>query len=150
MIRRYWFTCIFSFFAFQGHTYGIWKIPGQGMNRSYSCWPVPQPQQHGIQATSSITPQLMATLDPLPTQQGQGLNPRPHESQLGQLTTEPRKELPPCIFFCHVWVLNFSFFPLLTLLALKGSIFFFFFSFIMIFIFSIIAGVQCFVCFSYG
>ena len=39
------------------------------------------------------TPQLTAMLDPLPTEQGQGLNPHPHEYLLDSLTTEPQQEL---------------------------------------------------------
>ena len=35
------------------------------------------------------TPQLTATLDPQPIEQGQGSNPQPHGSQLDSLTTEP-------------------------------------------------------------
>ena len=35
------------------------------------------------------TPQLTATPDPQPTEQGQGLNPHPHGCQSGSLTTEP-------------------------------------------------------------
>ena len=35
----------------------------------------------------------MAKPDPQPTEQGQGLNPRPHGCQLGSLTTEPWREL---------------------------------------------------------
>ena len=31
--------------SFQGCTCGIWKFTGQGSNRSYSSWPMPQPQQ---------------------------------------------------------------------------------------------------------
>ena len=30
----------------------MWKLPGQGLNRSCSCQPTPQPQQLGIQAVS--------------------------------------------------------------------------------------------------
>ena len=40
------------------------------------------------------TPQLMATLDPLPTEQGRGLNLHPYGSWLDSLTAEPRWELP--------------------------------------------------------
>ena len=36
------------FFAFQGSTCSIWRFPGEGSNRSCSCQPTPQPQQHGI------------------------------------------------------------------------------------------------------
>ena len=35
------------------------------------------------------TPQLMATPDSYPTEQGQGLNPHPDGYYLGSLTTEP-------------------------------------------------------------
>ena len=35
----------------------------------------------------------MATLDPQPTEQGQGLNPRAHGYLLGSLTTEPWQEV---------------------------------------------------------
>ena len=35
------------------------------------------------------TPQLVAMPDPQPTEQGQGLNPQPHGSQLDSLTIEP-------------------------------------------------------------
>ena len=38
-------------------------------------------------------PQLMAMLDPQPTEQGQGSNPKPHGSQLDLLTSEPQREL---------------------------------------------------------
>jgi len=35
------------------------------------------------------TPQLMATPDPQPTEQGQGLNPQPHGSWSDSLTSVP-------------------------------------------------------------
>ena len=40
----------------------------------------PQPQQCQIQARLQPTTQLRATLDPYPTEQGKGLNLRPHGS----------------------------------------------------------------------
>ena len=40
------FFCLF--FAFYSRTQGIWRFPGQGSNRSYSCWPTTQLQQHKI------------------------------------------------------------------------------------------------------
>ena len=39
-------------------------------------------------------PQLMAVPDPLPTEQGQRSNPRPHGCPSDLRTTEPRRELP--------------------------------------------------------
>ena len=44
-----------SFCLFQCRSRGIWKFPGQGSNWSCSHLPTPQPQQHGIQATSANT-----------------------------------------------------------------------------------------------
>ena len=37
------FVCLS--FAFQGHTHSICWFPSQGSNQSYSCQPMPQPQQ---------------------------------------------------------------------------------------------------------
>ena len=48
-ISKYVFVFVF---AFQGHTRGIWRFPEQGLNWSYSCQPVPQPQQCRIRAMS--------------------------------------------------------------------------------------------------
>ena len=49
---HYLFICLFIYLYFQGHTHTIWKFPGQGSNQSCSFWPMPQPQQRGIVATS--------------------------------------------------------------------------------------------------
>ena len=37
----FFFFFFFFFLAFQGRTHGIWKFPGWGSNRSYSCQPQP-------------------------------------------------------------------------------------------------------------
>ena len=44
----------FSFFLFflKGCTLGIWRFPGEGLNRSCSCWPTPQTQQREMGAGS--------------------------------------------------------------------------------------------------
>ena len=47
----------------------------------------------GSQLCLRPTPQLMATPDPQPAEQGQGSNPQPHGSQSDWLTTAPRREL---------------------------------------------------------
>ena len=39
---------LFTYFAFQGCSHGIWRFPGQSSNWSYSYWPMLQPQQHRI------------------------------------------------------------------------------------------------------
>ena len=43
---------VLTFSPFYSHTCGIWRLPGQGSNRSCSCLPTPQTQQRRIQATS--------------------------------------------------------------------------------------------------
>ena len=48
----------------------------------------------GSQPRLQPTPQLTATPDPQPTEQGQGLNLKPYVSQSDSLTTEPQQELP--------------------------------------------------------
>ena len=42
------------FLFFQGHTFGIRKFLGQGLNQSCGCRLMPQPQQCQIQAASAI------------------------------------------------------------------------------------------------
>ena len=55
------------------------------------------------------SPQLTATPDRQPTEPGQGSNPKPHGSQLGSLTTEPRWEL--LVFFFFFCFFFFNYFP---------------------------------------
>ena len=47
------------------------------------------------------TPQLTATRDPQPTEQGQGSNLQPGGSQSDSLTTVPQRELPIMTFLLH-------------------------------------------------
>ena len=46
-------TLPFFSFSFYSLTHGLWKFPGQGLNRSCSCRPTPQPQQCRIRASSA-------------------------------------------------------------------------------------------------
>ena len=77
-MEMYWFlVCLFFvfffFWSFLGPHHSIWRFPGQGSNWSCSLQPIPQPQQHGIRATSvTYSTQLMATPDPQLTEWGQG------------------------------------------------------------------------------
>ena len=48
-----WNLPVFFVFTFQGCTHGIWKLPGQVSNQSYSCQPMSQPQQCKILHHSS-------------------------------------------------------------------------------------------------
>ena len=88
------FFFFFFFFVFSGATpttYGSSQARGQigdvaaGLCHSHS----------NARSKPCLRPQLMATLDPQPTEQGQGLNLKPRGSQLDWLTTEPRQELQP-------------------------------------------------------
>ena len=47
------FKAFFLLLTFQGCTSGIWRVPGEGSNRSYSCWPMPLSQQCEIRAASA-------------------------------------------------------------------------------------------------
>ena len=67
-----WFVCLF---AFQGHTRGLWRFPGQGSNRSCSCRPTPQPQQSGIRAASATYPAVHGNTGPLTHGASPGVEP---------------------------------------------------------------------------
>ena len=47
------FLLFLSFCHFLGHSCGIWRFPGWGLNWSCSCWPTPELQQRGIRASSA-------------------------------------------------------------------------------------------------
>ena len=55
------FFFFFFFCLFFGPQRSIWKFPGQGLNQSYSCWPIPPPQQRVTWAMSA--PQFTAMPD---------------------------------------------------------------------------------------
>ena len=73
--------CILFSDFFYGCTCDIWKFLGYGSNQSCSS-PASLYHSHS-NARSKLrlqpTLKLMATLDPQPTEQGQGLNPHPHD-----------------------------------------------------------------------
>ena len=84
-------SCCFDFFFFQGHTHCIWKFPGQGLNQSCNCCPTPQPQQHGMQATSATY-----TTDHSDARSGgrPGIEPATSWILVGFISTAPQWELP--------------------------------------------------------
>ena len=47
------FLKFLSFWHFLGRFCGMWRFPGWRSNWSCSCWPTPEPQQLGIQASSA-------------------------------------------------------------------------------------------------
>ena len=67
------FSFSFLFFLLGPHPQHM-EVPRLGSTWSCSCQPTLQPPQRGIRPT----PQLTATLDPQPTERGQGSNPRLH------------------------------------------------------------------------
>ena len=66
-LKNFFYFCLFFFFFFfiQGCTRGIWRLPGQGSNQSYSCQPTPQPQQCQIRAVSEYSSRQYRILNPL-------------------------------------------------------------------------------------
>ena len=93
-------TYIFLFFfafsraaptAYGGsQTRGLIRTVAASLCQSYS--------NMGSEPRLRLTPQLTATLDPQPTEQGQGSNLQPHGSQSDLLTTKPRRKLPDICF----------------------------------------------------
>ena len=49
----YFFFFFWSFCHFLGRSHSTWRFPGWGSHRSCSRWPMPEPQQRGIRATSA-------------------------------------------------------------------------------------------------
>ena len=69
----------FFFFSFYHHTYGIWKLPSQGSNWELQLRPMLQ---------------LVAKLDPEPTEWGQGSNTHPHRDNVVFLTLWATMDAP--------------------------------------------------------
>ena len=82
LLNEFYFI-LFIYFAFQGLTHGIWKFPGQGSSQSYAASLCQSHNNSGSEPCLQPTPQLTATLDPQPTERGQGSNPHPHGYQFG-------------------------------------------------------------------
>ena len=75
------FVCLFCLFAFSRATptaYG--GSQAGGSNWSCSHQPMPEHSNTGSERHLQPTPQLTARLDPQPTEQGRGSNPKPHSS----------------------------------------------------------------------
>ena len=72
---------LFFIFCFLGLPPWHMEAPKLGSNWSCSCWPTPQPQQCGIQATSLTYTTAQAAPDSWPTKRCQGSNPHPDRYQ---------------------------------------------------------------------
>ena len=104
------FLLLSFFLAFQGHTWGIWKFPGQGLNRSYSWWPIPQQQQLRI-CDCQIHHSLRQRQIPDPLSRP-GIEPASSWILARFISSPPQWELP--LFFS-------SFFPFLAMPTACGS-----------------------------
>ena len=108
----------FFFFRATPMAYGDYQPGGQiraataGLHHSHS--------NVGSQLSMPPTPQLRATPDPYPTEQGQGSKLRPHGYQSDLLTTEPRKELFFLIFMSYLYVRGMS--PLRCVVMFSPSV----------------------------
>ena len=97
-------------FAFKGHGCSTWKFPGEGSNRSYSCWPIPQPQQWGFWALSATYTAAHSNTGSLTHWVRPGIKPAPSWILVGFVSSAPQWELP-CLFFymcvrLQFWKLN--------------------------------------------
>ena len=103
------FLVFFSFSRAAPAAYGDSQARGQ--IRAIAADPRHSHSNSGFELHLRSTPQLTATLDPRPTEQGQGSNPQPPGSSSDSLTTAPRRELHT------ICILN----PSLSLAALWAS-----------------------------
>ena len=78
---------------FQSLICGIWKFPGEGLNWSCSCWPTPEPQQHGIQAPSATYTTAPVNARSLTHRARSGIKPTSSWILVGFITAVPRWEL---------------------------------------------------------
>ena len=92
----------FILFYFLGHTGGIWKFPGKGLNWSYSWWPMPQPQQWGIWAMSGTYTTAHSNAGSLTLWVGPRIEPMSSWILVKFVTSKPQWEL-------QQWLLLFQF-----------------------------------------
>ena len=91
----FFFFCLFAFSKAAPTAYGGSQVKGQigaaaaGHSHSHSH----SHSNAGSEPHLQPTPPLTATLDPQPTEQGQGSNSQPHGSQWDSSTTVPWREL---------------------------------------------------------
>ena len=76
------------FLSFLGPHHGIWKL-----NRSFCCWPTPQPQQRGIRAVSVTYTIAHGSTEPLTHWVRPGIRPTSLWILVRFVTTEPQWEL---------------------------------------------------------
>ena len=93
------FNFFFFFLSFEGHTPGIWRLPGQGLNWSCSCLPMPQPQQYQIWATSATHTTAHGNTRSLTHWSKPGIKPASSWILVKFVSTEPWWELLNSVFY---------------------------------------------------
>ena len=89
---------VFLFFLL-GDTCSIWRFPGQESNRSRSCWPMPQPQQHQIRAMSATYTTAHSNARSSTHRARPGIKPAYSWIPVEFVTTGPQWELQAQVFF---------------------------------------------------
>ena len=84
----------FFFLIFLGPHQWHMEVPRQGPNQSCSCRPMPQPQQHGIQATSATYTTAHGNAGSLTHWARPGIEPATSWFPVGFISAAPRRELP--------------------------------------------------------
>ena len=93
MMQRNFFFFVFCLFRAAPVAYG--GSQARGLIRAVAAGLCQRHSNSGSEPSLQPTPQLMATPDPYPTEQGQGWIPQSHGSYSDSLTTAPRRELLP-------------------------------------------------------
>ena len=88
---------VFLFFSFYSWTHGMWKFLGQGLYQSCRCRRTPQPQQHGIRATSGIYTAACRNAGSLIHWVRPGIEPHLHGHNVGFLTHWATMGIPWCV-----------------------------------------------------
>ena len=84
-----------SLFLGGGLHIGIWRFSGEESNQSYSCQPVPQPQQCGIQVTSASYTTVRSSARSLTHWARPGIEPAICWFLVKFVSAAPWQELPP-------------------------------------------------------
>ena len=94
-MKRGWgsFSFCLSVCLFKGHTQGIWRLPGWGLNWSCGPWPTSQPQQHRIHAVSVTHTTAHSNTGALIHWARPGIEPESSWMPVRFVSTEPQREL---------------------------------------------------------
>ena len=87
-----WFFWNFFFFAFRGHSPDM-KIPRLRVNQSCSCWPMPQPQQCRILATTATYTTAHSNTGSPTHWASLGIKPTTSRLLVGFISAVPQREL---------------------------------------------------------